>query len=766
MPTTTFKQLFQRGFLDLIPIIPVDGELSPNSNVHPEMRGKVPGRLNGQGKWSGFDFLSHETTADELQGWQDSGAGIGLICRSFVAVDIDITDEWLSRAIADTAVRVLGVAPVRVGNAPKQLLLYRLVGEPINSNRLFFNHNGTQHLIEVLARTNQFVVSGIHPQTRKPYTWDRDLASCELTQVTPADLAHFLAEVEKLLAMFGCVDVRNSAVGGGHDRSTVDQDRLCAQTTDEQQLLIRAVEALPNDYPDREDYIKVGCAIKAAMADDEGAGLEIFQQWAEKWEGGDNAPETVERDWGRMHPPFEVGLNWLLEQARDNGFSDADADFDDVSGDVAADSVPFWDDYVYIESLERFVYMGADGNRELLKHSQFSVRFPEVGKGIQSKENAAIHWLSNRSMRTVVKVATYRPGQGRLIKEKGQNAVNLWSPGPMNSGAWDAVTADEIDVAPWLDLVKHLIPDKREREHLLDWIAFVIQNPGVKQNWHPLIGGKQGIGKDTIFYPLTMGLGDNAVMIGPDDINGQWTDWQARATLVLVEELNSFVRKEISDKMKPMLAAPPDSLRINTKGVAQYPVPNIINTVMFTNHEAAVSVSNDDRRIFVIWSESQAWGAEAFTSLYRWMIDQQGAAMVCSWLAERDISAHNAVGRAPHTQAKEDMARASLSPIEDVLLSEIELGNGVFACDLVTMQEVVEFLRGEGFRGVSAHMVGRLLRQNGGNKCGKARFDNGERAWVWAIRRAELYGHLTPKLAAESLVQQRKKLNSPGNDFI
>jgi len=766
MSTTTFKQLFNRGFTDLVPIIPVDGELSAQSMVHPEMRGKVPGRLNKSGKWSGFDFLTHTTTTDDLDTWQDSGAGIGLICRRVIAIDIDVTNEWFSKAIAAKAVQILGVAPVRVGNAPKQLLLYRLDGEPIGGSRTFFDSpEDSGQLVEVLAQTQQFVVQGIHPKTRKPYYWDRDLTTCELTTVSPADLARFKAEVVDLLEMLGCTRVRNSVTGGMSDRASVDQVKLAASDGTDVALLARAVEALPNDYPEREDYIKVGCAIKAAMADDEGAGLEMFQSWAARWTEGENDSETVERDWGRMHPPFEVGMNWLLEQARDHGFSDADSDFDDVSESVEKNHVPYWHDYVYIETMERFVDLTDGADRDMLTRTQFAVRFADVGEGISSKENAAMMWLQNMKQRTVVARATYRPGQGRIVAENGRSAVNLWAPGPLNSGAWARIDADDYDVDPWLTLVHYLIPDKRERDHLLDWIAFVIQNPGVKQNWHPLIGGKQGIGKDTIFYPLTVGLADNAVMIGPEDINGQWTDWMARATLVLVEELNSFIRKEISDKMKPMLAAPPDQLRVNTKGVPQYYIPNILNTVMFTNHEAAVSVSKDDRRIFVLWSDVEPWGADAFVSLYTWLADS-GSALVCRWLAKRDLSAHNPVSRAPDTQAKLDMARASMTPIEDVLLGEIELENGIFEKDLVTLQEVIEFLRGEGFRGVSAMKVGILLKQNGGAKCGKAKFPDGSRGWVWAVRRPELYGHLTPKHAADMLIQQRKALDKGVRDFM
>lgn len=765
--TPTFQQLRQRGFSDLVPIIPADGELSAGSKIEPSMRGKVPGRLNKSGKWSGFDFLKHEATEDDLAEWQDSGAGVGLICRSVIAVDIDVTDAFLSRAISNVAVKYLGDAPVRIGKAPKQLLLYRLDDEPLPGWRKHFTDaTGEGHLLELLGHQQQFVVRGIHPVTRAPYTWDRDLLSCELPAVTAEQLARFMAEAEQMLEMIGCRDFRSGSSGSSTtDRATINQDRLHVDTEEDKALLAKAIEATPNDFPERDDYIRFGCAIKAAFADDEGLGLALFQDWAAKWEDGENDPETVERDWGRMHPPFELGANWLLEQARDRGFSDADADFDDVSEAAGGEVVPFWDHYVYVEPLERFVDMSPGSDRDMLSRTQFAVRYANVGKGISSKENAASTWLENMNKRTVVKAATYRPGDGRIVTESGKPAVNLWAPGPLHSGEWTG-SADEYDVEPWLSLVKHLIPDERERNHLLDWMAFIIQNPGVKQNWHPLIGGDQGLGKDTILRPLVEGLGKNAVVVGADDINSPWTDWQANATLVLVGEMNSFVRKEISDKMKPLLASPPETLRINVKNVPQYFVPNIVNCVMFTNHEAAMSVSRSDRRVFVLWSEAEKWTDTQFTQLHKWL-DNDGCRLACNWLKARDLSAHNAKGRAPDTQAKANMADASMTPLESLIHGEIELENGIFAKDLVSVREVMELVRSEGFKAISFQHIGAILRQAGGKRLGKALFSDGTRSWIWAIRRVSMYDSLKPSDARDHLEAQRKRMGgSAADDFM
>ena len=64
----TFADYLDAGFTGVIPVIPPDAPLSAASKIKPEDRGKVPGRLNGQGTWGGFDWLHHETREADL-GW-------------------------------------------------------------------------------------------------------------------------------------------------------------------------------------------------------------------------------------------------------------------------------------------------------------------------------------------------------------------------------------------------------------------------------------------------------------------------------------------------------------------------------------------------------------------------------------------------------------------------------------------------------------------------------------------------------------------------
>jgi hypothetical protein len=85
----------------------------------------------------------------------------------------------------------------------------------------------------------------------------------------------------------------------------------------------KAVNALPNrdaDFPTRDDWMRVGYAIKAGFGPEhEDEALDCFHQWSARWDAGSTDPGDLEDEWRRMKPPFRVGASWLYEQAEKLG---------------------------------------------------------------------------------------------------------------------------------------------------------------------------------------------------------------------------------------------------------------------------------------------------------------------------------------------------------------------------------------------------------------------------------------------------------------
>ena len=106
-------------------------------------------------------------------------------------------------------------------------------------------------------------------------------------------------------------------------------------------------------------------------------------------------------------------------------------------------------------------------------------------------------WLNaNRAVQQMV----WHPGKPALIHDEVQQVAGWVShPGatvfnlyrPPNPPGGDANQAGQ-----WLEHVRRVFPD--DASHIVQWLAQRVQRPGVKVNHALVLGGPQGVGKDTI----------------------------------------------------------------------------------------------------------------------------------------------------------------------------------------------------------------------------------------------------------------------------
>ena len=322
------ETLFEYGFTDLIPVIPPGAQLSPTSKIPSNMVGKIPGRRNTNGTWGRFDWRRHQTTFDDVRQWTQDRASFGLRADRFPGIDIDCTDESLSKIIADVVRAKLGPAPARVGRAPKQLLMYR-TDAGFGRMRLWIRTGTQQHLVEILGVGQQYLVHGLHPATQMPYRWLQDVPkAAELTTITRDQCDALLAELASTIEALGLGFCEREADGRSTERGAVSQTTLLAPSLD---ALRAAMALIPNSntvFDTRTSYLRVGYAIKAAAGEEnDSEAFEIFAEWASRWDGGVNDPEVVLADWRRMTGDKSIGWNWIAETARSYGYNDAGDDF-------------------------------------------------------------------------------------------------------------------------------------------------------------------------------------------------------------------------------------------------------------------------------------------------------------------------------------------------------------------------------------------------------------------------------------------------------
>ncbi len=331
------ERLYSVGFTDLISVIPPGAQLTPTSKIPPTHIGKVPGRKIPNGLWAGYDWRKTLVELSDVRKWCLDGASTGLRADRFPGIDIDVADEGLANMIEELAFTTLGPAPVRYGRRPRRVLMYR-TEEPFGRMRLMFEKRGEKYLVEILGLGQQYLVHGIHPSTNQPYEWTSDIVAIGrdgLTHITRDQADAFLVQLSGVLDLMGCSNIKRAGDGRpANERAAGDQANLMAPSPS---MLVEACSLIPNTtelYPMREDYINMGYAIRAASGDDDDLGFELFSAWAAKWDGI-NESEVVRADWRRMSPPFKLGWQYIAEQARPYGFSDAHLDFDTVGTEAA-----------------------------------------------------------------------------------------------------------------------------------------------------------------------------------------------------------------------------------------------------------------------------------------------------------------------------------------------------------------------------------------------------------------------------------------------
>jgi P4 family phage/plasmid primase-like protien len=302
------KKLHDAGFTELVSVIPPDGVISANSRIDPSQRGKAPGKKGHDGNWYGYGFTKVRIAPEIIDGW---GANIGIMGDHFPGLDIDVDDPELAMVIAAQAFKQLGTGPLRTSTGSRLLIPYR-TDEPFARMALKIMYKGVEHTVEVLGKGRQYVVHGKHPSGSE-YGWE-GLPLWEwnvgLDTITKEDVDRFFTHLTEALGERA--ECKRVGDGTAKEDQAPPQEELIAPNGPALQSLVMSIPNTDEHFPERDDYILMGHAIKGA-----GGSVEHFMEWTERWEEGTNDPAVVEADWKRMHAPFRVGWQWLQSKARD-----------------------------------------------------------------------------------------------------------------------------------------------------------------------------------------------------------------------------------------------------------------------------------------------------------------------------------------------------------------------------------------------------------------------------------------------------------------
>lgn len=263
-----------------------------------------------------------------------------------------------------------------------------------------------------------------------------------------------------------------------------------------------------------------------------------------------------------------------------------------------------------------------------------------------------------------------------IYEDEGKRMVNTWR--------GFALSPIKGDVSLWLAHVEYLIPNQAERDGVLNWLASLVQRPASKPSFAIIHRGTARNGKDSLYAPLTMAMGDAAREVKIKDVIEGWGDNLFQRKFLIIPEVKRTQDRDASNEMKTIVAPTATGKRtLNLKGGQVVTQVDCMGVLMMTNYRSGFTIDRDDQRYFVVDSWVEPKDADYYRTLQQWY-RAGGAAMVLGYLMHRDISGFNHNVLPFVTDGAREMAQASRYDYEQDLEDLVNEGLPPFDKGVVT----------------------------------------------------------------------------------
>ena len=380
---------------------------------------------------------------------------------------------------------------------------------------------------------------------------------------------------------------------------------------------------------------------------------------------------------------------------------------------------------------ERFAYVQEDESyfdlqdRREVSRATFNALFRHIScKSIHTgrKIEASVCFDENRQAKGAQALVgiTYAAGEAVLVNRDGDLYGNRWR------DARPPVAAGNVE--PWLAHCRVLVPETEELDHVLDVMAFKLQHPEIKINHAVLHGGDQGSGKDTMWAPFIWSVCGphlkNRGLLDNDTMSSQF-GYALESEILILNELkepDAKERRALANRLKPIIAAPPDMLTINRKGLHPYQMANRVFVLAFSNDPVPISLDSQDRRWMCIWSHAPRMKPETAAQMWAWY-RTGGFEAVSAWLMARDVSAFNPGATPMMTEFKLNLVENGRSTAESYLVEAMNQRAGEFAKGVIgsPFHSICDRLAGIAPAGVKIPQAAlfHALREAGWLDCGR-----------------------------------------------
>jgi len=312
--------------------------------------------------------------------------------------------------------------------------------------------------------------------------------------------------------------------------------------------------------------------------------------------------------------------------------------------------------------------------------------------------------------------------------------------GDFNSWRKSDIEPKQGSTALWDSHLAYLFADERVRDLVLNWMAWVYQNPTLHPNHSLMVHGKiQGTGKTVLARVLSKLLSSTpATPLSQHTLEADHAAWPIRTKLAVIEV--RAANRKLSDMLHDLITGP--TVHVDMKGAHDFDMLNVIAYWLETNKgNALAGLDNSDRRHLVTSTDEpnkplQPKPQSYYDALYPAILDDPAAlAAIAYSLKTRDLKGYSGLHRAPSTDAKTAMMREAADDVEKWMIEhrdDVPLCRSLTSVDeiLTAMPEDVRNIRGARNRVAEV-----LTEQFNGESLGKVRLGGRLQPRLWAINK-------------------------------
>lgn len=377
----------------------------------------------------------------------------------------------------------------------------------------------------------------------------------------------------------------------------------------------------------------------------------------------------------------------------------------------------------------------------------------DVLDGKHSPTNNASTLALNVHKIKIVNGRRYEPGRDPIFHEPDGIFANTYPEHEIPEIPEKLLPRDKKNVDRVKRHLSHLLSDEKERRMFLDWMCWIVQNPGRHANYAILMQGVEGDGKSFFAELLRAVMGvTNVSMLNAHIFESDFTDWTVGQCVNCVEEVRivkATNKYEVINRIKPFITN--RIIEVHPKGGKVYNAKNTTSYLLFSNYKDALPLTDDGRRYLVLFSQ---WQRKAlldrfkkenptyYEELYATIDDSAPA--LRKWMLEHECSDDfNPMGDAPATKARLFMIKQSKPEFIQELNDLIEEDESLCASeDIVDVTALAEVLMSRGSSMPASKAIGAMMQRDGYEDMGRVRLDGGTRATVYS-KNAEMFRRVT-----------------------